>query len=108
MNRVVKLLLTGGALGVVALASAQQSDETPPPPTPVAPIAAGPATTTSNAPSYSTTVAEANTKLGAVLPPNIRSRFWSSAANGSSNRISRGSITKVRAMQTRCRMPPDN
>jgi len=69
MNRVVKFLVTGGALSVVAVASAQQSDETPPPPTPVAPAAAGPATTTSGTPSYSTTVAEANTKLGAVLPP---------------------------------------
>jgi hypothetical protein len=71
MNRVVRLLVIGGALGVAAVAAAQQSDETPPPPTPVAPVAAGPAATTTNSPSYSTTVAEANTKLGAVLPPNM-------------------------------------
>lgn len=79
MNRVVKFLVTGGALSVVAVAAAQQSDENPPPPTPVAPVAAGPATARSDTPSYSTTVAEANTKLGAVLPPNMSQK---EACNG--------------------------
>jgi hypothetical protein len=32
----------------------------------------------------------------------------SNAPNGSSNRINRGRSTKVRAMQTRCRIPPES
>src|SRR5665213_482349 len=39
----------------------------------------------------------------------IKSRVcWSSAPKGSSSRISRGRSTRVRAMQTRCRMPPES
>jgi hypothetical protein len=40
--------------------------------------------------------------------PISRRVCWSSAPNGSSSRIRRGCSTSVRAMQTRCRMPPDN
>ena len=38
----------------------------------------------------------------------VRLRIWSSAPNGSSSRISEGLVTRARAIETRCRIPPDS
>src|SRR5579875_1415719 len=53
-----------------------------------------------------TTVAPVSRHSRSSSSPMSRRVCWSRAANGSSSRIRRGRSTSVRAMQTRCRMPP--